>query len=464
MSALADRHGPFARTIRMRDAIRVAAILGVMASAIPQVAEARGGVGGMAEADATSLSGLGVEAPFGNPATLAWDRSLCIGAGSAAAQVQNDTYDWDDYRRWNGARWSEADKREILSRIQDDHVHGRFETGLHLPAVAYAGWAVTTRSVQAAVLDVPRDYAELVLFGNRLGQNLLLPASTGEGVSFLDVAVSHGRRLASFGSFDLAGGVNAHWLQGGEIYELLETHGSLVTSIDVLDGEIVATSRTADGGHGTAFDLGIALLSRESSPQADARSGSRSESSTDETGTEHPADRILDGVHGPYEVGLTVRNIAGSIRWSKDPRTHIDRAAADSLTLEGTGEGDLLETFSGSSRIGSFTRDLPLEVTTAVALWIAEARCEIDWTQGLGEGPLVTETARVALGTSFHHWSSVTPRAGLAIGGIDGPVLAGGLRLHFWRCSLDLAYQSLGSFHVFLPKGVGVGAALTIRP
>jgi hypothetical protein len=159
-----------------------------------------------------------------------------------------------------------------------------------------------------------------------------------------------------------------------------------------------------------------------------------------------------------------LRNAVGSIRWSSDPRLHEDRATADSVGLEHSGDGDFIETGSTATRIDPFTRSLPRELTAAGAFWISQLRLEVDWTQGFEEGARITEAPRAALGTSLWRWRRITPRLGIAVGGIDGPVLAGGVRARFWRCSLDLAYQSLGSLHLFLPKGIGVGAALTLHP
>ena len=71
----------------------------------------------MGLAGAGSLLLHGVDAPFGNPATLSWDRTPAVRLAASTGAVLNDTYTLHDYSRWNGATWSEDDKEEIRSRI-----------------------------------------------------------------------------------------------------------------------------------------------------------------------------------------------------------------------------------------------------------------------------------------------------------------------------------------------------------
>jgi hypothetical protein len=400
-------------------------------------------VAGLGEAGAVSLSGRGVDAPWGNPATLAWDDDLYVRVVSGSGLIQNDTYTWHDYGRWNGSSWTEDDKREILGRVGQGGVHGRFETGLLTPAVAGSGWALTGRNVQAGELRLPREYVDLVLFGNQLGQSIDLPASTGEGLWFFDLAVSHGRTLGTWREFEISTGATLHWLRGFQYRELLRAGGSLTTDIDALDGELTAESRTSEGGTGWALDIGIALRSSDPEPVP---------------GMSKP------GIHGPFEIGLALRDVAGSIRWSRSPRMHLDRAYADSVTLADAEDEDPIETTSQAYPINAFTQSIPAETSLAAAMWVSEVRLELDWTQGFEAGPLSSTTPRFALGGSYRRWPWLTPRAGLAFGGVDGPVVAVGARLRFSLFDLDLAYQNVGGVDISLPKGIALGVALTLRP
>ena len=405
-------------------------------------------VSGLGEAGAASLSRRGTDAPWGNPAVLAWDDDLYVRVVSGTGLLQNDTYTWHDYGRWNGEHWSEDDKQEILDRIDEDGVRGRFETGVLTPGVAGSGWALTGRNVQAGEFRIPREYADLVLFGNRLGQTIDLPGSTAEGVWLFDLALSHARTVGQWREFEISAGATVHWLQGVQYDELLSASGSLTTDVDALDGELTVERRTAEGGPGYALDLGIAVRSSDPDPSP---GGARPESAR-------------PGVHGPYELGLSFRDLIGSIRWNRTPRLHLDRASADSLTLADSEQEDPIETTNQVTAIGPFTQSIPAEMTLAGAMWVSQYRLELDWTQGFRESPLTSTTPRLALGGSVLPWPWVTPRAGLAVGGSDGLVLALGAQLRFWVLDLDLAYQNVGGVDISLPKGVALGVALTVHP
>ena len=410
----------------------------------------------MGLAGAGSLLLRGVDAPFGNPATLSWDRTPAVRLAASTGAVLNDTYTLHDYSRWNGATWSEDDKEEILSRIGADGLEGRFDTSVLGPAVAGSGWALNARSVFLGAVRVPREYAELALFGNQIGQKLELPRSYGEGIWYLDLLASGGRPIHRLGEFEISLGGSFHLLRGLRHAELLGASGTVETTPDAIDGAVVAESREASGGWGHAVDL--AFAARRGSNGDGAPTATAPGRRTDATGTGG------QGVHGPYEVGIVFRNVLGSVRWSDEPKLRFDTAVADSLSLSDGDEEDLIDTESSTAEIGAYSTRLPFELELSGAFWISDVRLEMSWTQGFEDGPATSTRPRIALGSVLYrrtHWSA---NAGVALGGIDGPVLGLGLRASVWRCDLDVAYQVLRGIDISLPKGIGLGVAITLHP
>lgn len=432
-------------------------------------------------AGAGSLSVRALDASSGNPAVLAWDSSLMVRA-VGSVEIQNDTYRWDDYRRWNGARWSDEDKEAILSRVEEDGIDARLAYGAQLPAVAFRSWALTTTSRRAVRAFVPREYAELVLRGNQVGEQVNLTSSTAEEMELTDIALSHGRTVLIRDRFSISGGANLHYLRAGDLRELVSIRGSLHTTEEVLDGEVIVESRTAEGGAGFAIDFGLAAkIGDRLAPRAEQSRASDREPSAAATGIASSpaatgsASSVVAGTTPTFEIGFVITSLVSSVRWDRDPRSHIDTASADSLTLNDVdGSDDLVEVQAHATKVPAFERSLARELGLSAGYTRRDVRFDGDIRVGLDDDPFVSTEPRLAIGASFLRWVSdaasrrktvgVVPRCGVALGGIDGPVLAFGLGARVERFHFDLAYRNLGNFHLLLPKGIGIGLSVSYAP
>lgn len=414
-----QRKVPFARTIAVP-----AVAIAVAVTALCTSHEARAQPNADATAGAYSLAARGPDALHANPATLAWTQENLLRI-DAAGSLQNSDFSLSDYRRWNGAVWSEEDKAQILAKIDDSGVDGRYDGTLASPGVSWNHWAFALATQSVGTVRLPREYVDLVFTGNTPGRSWSFEGSGGQQYTCTSLSAGFGHTLFESARWSLAGGLTARYLRGWEYRDVVDVRGDLSTTLDSVVGSLQATTRTAEGGHGFTADLGLA-----------ARTATN------------------------WQIGLTLRNVIGFLDWSNAPKLHVDRAVADSLTLNDLEDEEFIDLSSEQPIEGTFRHTLARELILAVATHVDGARIELDYRQGFDDTPVVSTTPRIAAGVelSAHSWN--VGRAGLAVGGVDGPVLAigGGLRLGRFR--VDAAYQSLGSFHVFLPRGVGAGVSV----
>jgi hypothetical protein len=387
-----------------------------------------------AVAGAYSLRARGADAPVWNPATLAWSEALDLRIAAAGVDAHNNAFSLGDYRRWNGAILDEEDKEAILARIPGRFFRGGFEVRSEGPGAAWRGWALTTAGRAAGAVAVPKEYGRLVFYGNDPEQSCDLGGISGEATAWSELRLSHGRELgtAAIGGrpVAVAGGLSLKWLRGWARGEVTRAEGSLVTTMNGITGAEEVTGRTALGGGGYACDLGVA-----------ARTGN-------------------------WSFGLALTNAASRLSWTRRPEEHIRRAWADSLTLDDLGEDedtDLVATEDTTRAIASFSTALPAELAVAAARRWRGFDWEADLRQGFSTRPGTSTTPRLALGTSRGPWRFLEGRAGLALGGADGPVLAAGVGFVGWKFRCDVGIASVHGINFTSPHGVDVGVSLGLR-
>ncbi len=382
-------------------------------------------------AGAFSLRARGVEAPSWNPATLAWSDALTVGIVSLDAGAHNNAYSLGDYRRWNGAVLDEEDEDTILARIPGSFLRGGFSVETEGPGFAWRGWAVTTSSHAAGAAAVPKEYGRLLFYGNDPQESYDLDGTGGEAAAWSELRWSHGREVGAVrigrDLLRLAVGGSVKWLQGWAQGEVTHAEGSLVTSTQGISGVQELVMRSAQGGSGYACDLGVV------------------------------------GRTETWSFGLSLRNPLSQLSWTRETEEHTERAWADTLTLEdleGEESADLVDTESSSRSIDSFSGRLPGELTIAAARDWRGFRCEADLRQGFRSRLGSSTTPRLAVGVSCRPWRAVEGRAGLAVGGTDGPMVAAGLGLTLWRIRWDLGVATRRGVDFTSPRGVEAGLSL----
>jgi hypothetical protein len=400
------------------------------------VVPAHADVASLGLAGAYSLRARGVDAPAWNPATLSWNRSFDLRLFSAQASIRNNSFSVGDYRRWNGAFWSESDKQEILDRIPGASFEGRFSGSADGPGVAWRGFAVTIGSDAAGLVRLPREFARLVLYGNNPEESFSLAGTGGSAIAWSELRLSYAREVARLQApfaaaqgIPIAVGASIKYLQGWGYGRIVAADGGLTTTLNGIDGRATLVARTARGGSGVGLDLGAAA-------------------------------RLPRG----WDAGLSVRNALAVIRWSDRPEERVEQATADTLTLQTVDQGDdIVPTSTSTRRIAAFGASIPATLTLGVGRTVGRSYLEADLRQGFSDGAGVNKTPRLALGVARRQWPWLEGRVGIAVGGTDGPVCAAGLGLAVWRLRCDLAASSPGGWNFTSPHGVGGGISLGLR-
>ncbi|MCC7141291.1 MAG: hypothetical protein IT349_04245 [Candidatus Eisenbacteria bacterium] len=371
-----------------------------------------------------------------NPALLGTRRPLELRLFDTSALAMNDSYSLRDYQRWNGAAWSEADKAQILGRINDEEFNCAARGSGLAPELYLGRWGVGFRTVAAARGALPREWVELALYGNAPGRTYTLDGADAAAILYSELAGASARPLwrdptpdAShlLRSADL--GLRLSLLRGWRLAEIETASGSLRTTIDAVEGNAIVQSRTAEGGTGVALDLGLSA-----------------------------------NLRSDWTVGLEARRLPGWIWWHQRPERHRSTVTADSLTLEDAGEDDLIDSRTDSRAIATFRGALAPSLRLAVSRrhlrWTFEGDLERAWSNSAE----TNRTPRLALGARFLADEHLEWRTGITVGGVERVALAAGVGVRIRSVGFDLALQSVGSAHVFEQRGVGAALAVSLFP
>lgn len=382
-------------------------------------------------AGAYSLRARGADAPAWNPATLAWSAALDLNIAAVDGGAHNNAFSLGDYRRWNGAVLDEQDKEAILASIPGEFLRGGFEAQAEGPGAAWRGWALTTAGRAAGAAALPKELGRLAFSGNEIERSYDLGGTSGDATAWSELRLSHGRALGTVrvgsGSLDVAGGLSLKGIRGWAHGEVTHAAGSVVTTSEGITGAAEVTGRRALGGEGFACDLGVAA---------------RTET---------------------WRFGLALTNALSRLSWTRSPEEHTQRARADRLTLDDLDEGDDDDRFvtaDTSRAIASFITALPAEVAVAAARRWRGFDWEADLRQGFTSQAGSSTTPRLALGVSRRVRRFLEGRAGLALGGAEGPLLAAGVGFAGGRVRFDLGVASALAINVMSPRGAAAGVSL----
>jgi hypothetical protein len=442
--------------------LRLIPVLTAILAAVPAAVPTKAEVASLGLAGAYSLRARGADAPTWNPATLSWNESCDLRLFSAQASVRNNSFTLGDYNRWNGAAWSESDKREIMDRIPAASFEGRFSGSADGPGIALRGLAVTVGNETAGLLRVPREFARLILYGNNPEESFSLAGAGGSALAWSELRLSYAREVTRLrgssatrtprgaqaagwaqaphgkqapvgtqvgGGIPVALGASIKYLKGWGYGEVVRADGGITTTMDGIAGQAVLAGRTARGGSGIGLDLGAAA-------------------------------RMPNG----WDVGLSLRNVPAAIRWSDRPEERIEQATADTLTMQDLDDSEDLATTSTTTRpTAAFRSSIPATLTLGVGRTFGRHYLAADLRQGFADRAGVSKTPRLAVGAARRQWRWLEGRLGVAVGGVDGPVCAAGLGLAVWKLRCDMAVSSAGSWNLTSPRGVAGGVSLGMR-
>ncbi len=367
-----------------------------------------------------------------NPATLALYPETRLELLALQCTVSNSSYSLSDYNRFNGAYWTEDDKRALLASIESSQL--TVDGGARVGALGFAtgGFAFTTETRAMSGMAVPKAAFEILLFGNTPGETFDLTGADGEGIAFTEFRISYARDLSRFFHSlppRLEGwtvGASAKLLHGWAYAELLEASGGITTTDELIYADGKLRSVLAQGGSGYGFDLGFA-----------------------------------GPLGGNWTGSLAARDLFASLTWTGDCEERIDTFGVAGLTL-GDVDDDLVETASATRSLDEVTTALPAVFSIGAAhhgrRFLTAFLVETATSSAFG----ASGKPRASLATAWQALGWLVLRGSTAIGGTAGPSIGGSLGLGLGPFQLDLGSRTLGSLNPFDGKGIGLVAGLAI--
>jgi len=367
----------------------------------------------------------GYEAIGINPANLALteDRGNSLQFFGVGTMINNNAFSLSDYNRYNGAYLTDADKRDILSKIPDDGLRFRGNTAASALSFSIGQLAISTSVEASGSGELSKDIVELAFFGNKIGQTVDISSSDGEALAHLDLNVAYGRKVMSHPWGDISAGLNVKYMYGLAYFDVDDVQASAVTQTDGIDSDGSVTVRSAMGGSGFGLDVGAAATYLNS-----------------------------------WVFSAGIRNLVSTISWSRDAEEKIYTYRVESLTAE-TADADSTVVSDETTRdIGSFSTSLAPQLNFGAAHEIGKFLVASDLKFGLRDIAGVSTTPEISLGTECHYINFMPIRAGIGLGGINGTSLGLGAGLRFSAFSFDFAWASSGT----MTPSMGKGASLAI--
>lgn len=401
-----------------------ATLAAIVLAAVPALAQSPVRAWGMGGAGAAAAQGL--EAVVYNPANLAFSDGSSVGLAGAAVAVQNNALSLDRYNEITGAHLDAAAKAQLLSDIPENGLSLDADVRASALGFQFGSFALTAGAVGTGHGNLDKDYFDVVLHGNPVGQTVDFSNTWGEGCALGTATASFGTRLLSLGGASLGAGVNVRYLHG--IYEMhvASAGGSLTTGMEEITADAHVTTMSAEGGRGYGLDVGLALRTP-----------------------------------GGLTVGLTLENAQSSIEWDRNVEYREFRLDAADVNLLNSdldaSVSDADTTYAGQA----YTTALPRQARLGAAAKVGAFMLAADYIQGFEDRGLTSTEPRVAAGLEWQ-LGFLQPRLGAATGGVQGDSASAGLglKLGFWR--IDAAAVTRGGVKVGDTKGLGVAVASSL--
>lgn len=358
----------------------------------------------------------GVESPRWNPANLGLSdhHRFSVNLVSFGVGAGNNSFSKSLYDLYNGTFLDENDKRDILDRVPEKGLGVDSEAEVQVLGLAYKYVALTQTGVIASDLTLAKDFLDLTLFGNELDRRYSFEGSEGQAWAVSSFGLSAGIPVSLSPFREFAVGLSAKYLLGFAYAEVIEARGFLLTTWEKgIETEGGTTLRTAMGGSGVAFDVGVAGTLNER-----------------------------------WSVSLSLLNPISTITWSKDAeeQRYAYSQKKDSLFAQDFDEesDSLFETTDEVKSIGSFGSKLPAELRAGAAYTTKKLIVAFDYTQGFTDGPGVSTTPKLAAGLEYRPVQALPLRAGLSVGGKSGFSPSVGFGFDFGPVDLDFAASYRG--------------------
>ncbi len=401
------------------------ALVGIL---LPGVALAQGSVRSWGMGGTGVATARGLDAVSFNPANLAFSEGFSLGLAAVAVDVHNNAISLDRYNEITGSYMDTAAKKQLLDDIPDSGFKLDADVDASVFGIQSGSFALTFNAIAAGSGNLDKDYFDLVLFGNKLGETVDFSNTRGEGYAMGSTALSYGGVLRSGERSRLSYGLTAKYLYG--IYEMHveDAYGNLYTGMDEITGDAFVSTISSEGGQGYGLDIGLAMQAPKG-----------------------------------WTLGFSVENLYTNVSWDRNVQVNEYRVDASAINVMNDDLGNAVVNSDTSYTAASYSTTLPRQLRLGAANRFGSFEVAFDYVQGFEDRGATSTTPHVYVGTEWWLTNWVQPRFGLGLGGATGTGASAGLglKMGFWR--LDLAAVSRGSLNPNNPKGVAFAAGTSLK-
>ncbi len=384
----------------------------------------------MAFSGAYGAAAYRVDAVNWNPANLGLTLTSGVGIQlpGMGMRVLNSSFSLADYNRYNGAILDQEDKAELLNRIPEQGLQIFANMGTPVFGISIARLAVSARVRGVSDITLSRDIFDLMLNGNELGRTYDFSTSSGGASVLADLSVSYGQAFYVPYLNDFAVGLTVHWLQGFAAVEVVESRGTLTTGFEGIAGDGYIQLRSANGGSGMSFDLGLSGILKNN-----------------------------------LVISMALLNIAGQMRWDKEVQVLEYGIQSDSLTVEALINEDADSLISDIQREYTgdpFSSVLPLQLNVGIAYPVADWLLSAQYIQIMQKGTGTNKVPYFAVGAEWRRLKFLPLRFGMGFGGVHKFSASLGFALRLGPLTSNFAFQTINQL---LPnRGTGYGFAMDV--
>lgn len=365
----------------------------------------------------------GNEAPLWNPANLSFkdNRGFSLNLFSLGAFVENNAFSLKDYNEYNGRFWDDQDKDNILSLVPYYGLNLNAQAEASVLGLSLGSFSLVSYALGVSDLSFPKDPFELLLIGNQMNDTVSLRGTSGEAYAYGALSFSLGKSLFRNGDKEFGIGVNLKYLQGIIYQKVVKASGEVRIKETGMEGESDIILHSAMGGKGYGLDFGIATK-----------------------------------LNKKWSLGFFLSNPISRIKWDRKTEERGYQFQIDSLNLSNSGNDSVFLSEDYQKDIDPFVTHPPVIAKAGLAYQAKKVSIAFDWEWGFENGPGVSKTPRLSLGTEMRFLSFLPLRTGVSLGGKEGFSLSGGFGLDFGLVFLDLGIVNKNALLPNNSKGVGL--------
>ena len=388
----------------------------------------QGQVRAMGLSGAFTAASRGLDAVDWNPANLALGTpgSFSVGLASVAVDMNNNAFSLARYNEVSGAVLTEADKQELLNDIPDEGFILDANVRASALGVQSGPLALTMQGIAGGSGILDKDFFDLILMGNEIGQSFTFEDTDGEAYAVGAATLSFATPVVTRRTYRLSAGVNARYLHGLYDFTVEEAGGGITADMDGVRGEASASVLTSRGGSGYAVDAGLAL-------------------------------QLPRG----WTVGLAVSNVSSRLTWDREVERRVWSARGDSLTASSEDMDAHITESDTTYAAAAYARTLPSIVRLGASSVLGSFLVACDVSRGVEKRAGVSDKLALDMGVEWRLLSWLRPRIGLGFGG-EVRRGAAGLGIKLGPVRWDLAAANRGQLVPEDTKGLAVASGLAL--